>query len=594
MNHFYIDKSTNTFADELLTAGFVELLRELLNQQGVPNPHIVQEDQGYAYSLTCEPPLDMAQVTESKRPFFPAVIVQTNKNKAKLPADLPSHALVHYEAERDKRKQFFEARNALKKTSTKAETASEAQAALDALPPPPHPDWDIFRMINPAALIGYNGLMKQWFTIVSAEKQGRIYGELCQFFSQTPNDIDTLRTTWRTIAKEQGWKLTNATASQFYNPSQGKGINKLQPNGVGLGNQKNVWLLEWLKAVGFYKIAFTRTMQGAGDRKTYVPVYGRMTPSFADDVYRDFKQKMIFSETAVRSDILIVLRYLQTFLEKTEQAQAEGEEERELRALLGDEYTPADFMHGFHVAFYKDLGNAVTTMNLSFLNLPGWVHIQQEEDVQVYIEILQEHEQIVRQFTENKGEEIELLQRYRDFIAADHLDPFYEFTTAYSSWLISQGEKSGFPPRKFTTHNIRRLLVSTQPQLSKILESSGFINIAYAIRQSTVVAQYRKAQEDRRYNVRYGLGRDLVRQSQYPDEFIAALSDFLHKYNAENAQVMETRPKPYRKSVKTSDIQDILALIDEYGSDLIAKLLVAYGYAREPRHQEDRKENETQ
>jgi len=128
--------------------------------------------------------------------------------------------------------------------------------------------------------------------------------------------------------------------------------------------------------------------------------------------------------------------------------------------------------------------------------------------------------------------------------------------------------------------------VAVQPKLSDILDSPGFQNIAYAIRQSTIVAQYRKKEGDRRYDIRYGLGRDLVRQSQYPDEFVAALSDFLHKYNAENAQVMENRSGPYRKSVQTADIQEILRLIDQHGSDLIAKLLVAYGYARDPRPDE--------
>ena len=125
--------------------------------------------------------------------------------------------------------------------------------------------------------------------------------------------------------------------------------------------------------------------------------------------------------------------------------------------------------------------------------------------------------------------------------------------------------------------------MSNEPQLGPILESEGFRNIAYAIRQSTVTAQYRKKQGDRRYDVRYGLGRDLVRQSQYPSEFIAALSDFLHKFNAENAQVMENRPGPYRRSIQTSDIEEITRLIDVHGSDVIAKLLVAFGYARVPR-----------
>ncbi|MCZ7668783.1 MAG: hypothetical protein M5U34_17075 [Chloroflexi bacterium] len=216
----------------------------------------------------------------------------------------------------------------------------------------------------------------------------------------------------------------DATASQFYNPSQGKGISRPQPDGVGLGNLKSFWLLEWLKAIGLYEIGFTRTMQGVSDRKTYVPVYGRMSPDFADTVYQNFKTRMRYSETAVRSDILIVLRYLQAFLEKSETAAAESAEERRRRELFGDEYIPADFMHGFQVAFYKDLGNAVTTMNLSFLNLPGWVRIIREDDVQAYKDVLLEHEEIVRQFAENIGDELSLLTQYRDFIVADHLDPF--------------------------------------------------------------------------------------------------------------------------------------------------------------------------
>lgn len=141
--------------------------------------------------------------------------------------------------------------------------------------------------------------------------------------------------------------------------------------------------------------------------------------------------------------------------------------------------------------------------------------------------------------------------------------------------------------------------MSVQPNLSEILDSPGFINIARAIRESTVRAQYRKNQKnDRRYMVRYGLGRDLVRQSQYPEEFVAALSDFLFAYNAENAQVLERYPKErypdykYRWDVQTSDIEDILRLIDKYkNANLIAKLLVAYGYASEYRaYQESQQE----
>ena len=122
------------------------------------------------------------------------------------------------------------------------------------------------------------------------------------------------------------------------------------------------------------------------------------------------------------------------------------------------------------------------------------------------------------------------------------------------------------------------------PRLTKILEAEGFQNIAYAIRQATVTAQYRKQQGDRRYDVRYGLGQQLARKAAYPNEFVAELADFLAKYNAENAQVMEQRRGPYRRSIRTSDIDEVVALIDEFGdSRLICNLLVAYGYARVPR-----------
>lgn len=121
-------------------------------------------------------------------------------------------------------------------------------------------------------------------------------------------------------------------------------------------------------------------------------------------------------------------------------------------------------------------------------------------------------------------------------------------------------------------------------RLSKILETPGFQNIAYAIRQATVTAQHRKKQGDRKYDVRYGLGQQLARKAAYPQDFIAELADFLARYNAESAQVMEKRAGPYRRSIRTSDIDDIVALIDEFDdSRLICNLLVAYGYARVPR-----------
>ena len=115
------------------------------------------------------------------------------------------------------------------------------------------------------------------------------------------------------------------------------------------------------------------------------------------------------------------------------------------------------------------------------------------------------------------------------------------------------------------------------------------------------MAQYRRTQSgDRsnevRYEVRYGLGQELMREAHYPDKFIAALSRFLHQYNAETAREEEKlanklkralvpddrRKNKMRGSVAYTDIDSIVQLIDDFGSEQVCSLLVACGYAREP------------
>lgn len=577
----YVDKSSGTFADPLLAYGLAVVVSDVLkrtNGRGESSVHL--SDHGVYYRLECTPVLDDARLAAIQTPYVPAVVIRTLKNAAELPSDLPPQAIVEYEAERDKRTAFFEIRKGLPKEAQIALARSEDHPALVALRgQEPHEHWDIFRAINPASIIGYNKLMSQWWAIQDALPEVLIL--LRDFFAQTPNDLAMTVAAWKTLDKAHGWKIgPETTAAQLYNPSQGKGqhhpkANKLHKAGKNL---KGFWLLEWLKAVGFYHAALTKQLSGVKDRKTYVLAPAEIDLRESDDIMNVFRGRMVRGEAALRSDILAALRYTQSLLEFTQQRQGAS-----LQARLFRHRQPSRVVSGFYSAFYKDLGNAVATMNLSFIALPGWIQVENEDNVADALTVLAEHEAIVRQFDESHGDAYNLLLRYRDFISGNDLWPFFAFTTAYSGYIISQRERPGGRARQFSTENLWRLIVNTEPKLSKILETPGFQNIAYAIRQSTVVAQYRKQQNDRRYDVRYGLGQDLARKANYPAEFVAALSDFLHKYNAENANVMETRPGPYRRSIQTSDIDDIVALVDEYDVPLVCNLLVAYGYARSPR-----------
>lgn len=582
---FYIDKSSNTHADELLVAGVVRWLERTLRRQSRHQPaDISWQDKGAYYLITTTVPLRPSLFAENQLALECAPFVRTPKNGHKLP-DVPQSAVLDYETQKERNKTFWEAFKALP-SDTKRQYGQGGDIAPHVSVPEPHEAWDLLRMINPHALTSYNGLMEQWWE-ASAQATAVLFQLIAQLFSQSPNNISWAETEWKKIAKAHGWPTTssamNATASQFFNPSQGKGINRAKANGTGLGNIKSFWLLEWFKAVGMFEAGFTRTMRGSNDRKTYLPVVGHMTHRTHRQIMKKFKSLMRFPHTAVLSDILTVMRYIQAFIDYTETVRNQPDENDDFLADLFANPTPADFMHGFQMAYYKDMGNAVVTMNLAFLNLPRWVTLTNAETAQAYAEILTEHEQIVTQLKEDRGEEIDLLQSYRDFIVADNLRPFLDFTAAYGSYIISQREKRSGYAYQFSDQNLRRLFMSSQPTTyAPILENQGFQNIAYAIRQSTVIAQMRKKEGDRRYDVRYGLGQDLLRKSQYADEFLKAITQFITKYNAENAQVMETRSGPYRRSIRTDDVADIVQLIDDYGdAELICKMLIAFGYARD-------------
>ena len=316
---------------------------------------------------------------------------------------------------------------------------------------------------------------------------------------------------------------------------------------------------------------------------------------------RDFRT-VCWSSTAVKLDIMASLRFAQTFIN------------HRLNALKGEaEEDPFDepqlysIAQGFEVASYKDMGSAYATMNISTINLPYWLpSISTPQVAEAALSILAEHLQIIQQLRNSKGEEgseeFELLRFYRDFLSGRDLKPFWKFTTAYSGYLISQHEREKSPQRQirpFTTTGLENIItMNSAHKLTEITRNEGFRRIAYAIRQSTVIAQYRRAQTgDRTYEVRYGLGQELMREARYRDKFITALCEFLQQYNAETAREEEKlanklgrkltsedrRKYNLRTSVSYADLDAIADLIDRFNSsELVGSLLVAFGYAREP------------
>src|SRR5947207_5820399 len=255
-----------------------------------------------------------------------------------------------------------------------------------------------------------------------------------------------------------------------------------------------------------------------------------------------------WSSTVVKLDILAALRFVQTFVSLREQALMGQDEEDE----FSDGAQLYSIAHGFEAISFKDMGSAYATINVAFINFPWWLpEVGTVDEAELALALLQEHLQIIQRIRNSKGEEgseeYELLHFYRDFLSGHDLRPFWKFTTAYSSYLISQREGEKTPQRwirQLSITGLENLLKMNNVQkggkLTEITNDPGFRRVAYAIRQSTVTAQYRRAQlKDRTYEVRYGLGQELMREASYRDKFMIALSKFLHEYEAETAREEE-------------------------------------------------------
>jgi len=321
-----------------------------------------------------------------------------------------------------------------------------------------------------------------------------------------------------------------------------------------------------------------RTVRNGDDRKAYVLAPIALTLGAHDQVFQKFSERL-WNDTAVKMDITAALLYTQVLLEHSEAGQQDE--------LNFDGYGPENVVAGLHVATYKLLSrNAYTMMNLGFIGLPRWTgEVKTRARVKALKGVIEEHLGVIRNIDEERSDGYNLLVRYRDFLSGQQLDAFFDFAIGYSQYLTHELEQRHFWVKPFTTQNLWRLFMGTEPQFAEIVENEGFRRIAYAIRHSTVIPQYLKDKEGL-YDVRYGLGTELKRKSAYPKDFLVALSDFLHEYDRENAQKAETKGQQRRKNVREGDLDEIVRLVDKFGSEVVGNLLVAYGYASESKDDE--------
>ena len=582
---YFVDKQTGTFADVCSAFGLATVLdaclRRALGEHGSCTVRILDKGTTYVIELT---PALREEWVEGLRFFAPIPFIKTPKNSGTMPEGIRA---IDYEAQKARYDRHNELRKALSGTIKKGDDDSEALAVLKESEP--DPDYRIWQKINMMAGIdAYNAAVTNWHE--NRAHFAELLKLLLTLHAKTPNPVSTCERAWKELKKMETLSgKDRLNMLQVFNPSTGKGQNATKPSKLAMGNVSNFWLCEYLKMIGFYDCAlprFVSVKQGVPpkDRKTFALTPINMTLAAHNGIFRNFRDT-VRSNYAVKSDIFAALNYTDCFLQHCEAAQ-------DFEDLWGE--GPHNFVAGMHTVFYKNLGQSLAVMNLSFINLPRWMNVQDTDDVEIYREMIAEHLQIVGSLDEEQSEGYQLLQHYRDFLSGHDFTAFFDFTAKYPNYLLNSLAQAHFWVKPLSATNLRRLLMSNESnekKLTPIIESEGFQNIARAIRQSTVSLQYQtiSAKKQKKpkppYDVRYGLGEQLRRKANYPHEFIQELSDFLHAFNAENvraaenADAVELSEHYRRKSVREDDITEIVQLIDSYGPQTVCRLLVAFGYA---------------
>lgn len=594
---YYIDKLTNTPGDVLAANGLARIFRMLLDAAGYEGSKKIElVDEGNAYSIQL-PICLTAELMQHCQFFYPIKFIRTPKNAVKQPKVT---APFDYDDHKERVNKFYELRKSQPKEILNDPTHPVAQQLATLSP---DPNWPLIQAVNQMSAIStYNELINRWED--NAANFPAMLELLLFLTSTTPNQVEATETAWQKGVKEGKFKgKLDATALQLFNPACGKGQNNLKSSGLIIGNLNSFWLIEYLKYVGAFEAAAPRLISNpknprAKDRKLYVLAAKHIETETSTIIWREFQQTFR-SNTSVKMDIDAALLYTATFLKRSEAKATDN-----LYFTFEENSTPENYINGLWSVFYKDLGNSSAVMNISFIGLPGWIkQVETGEVIAQYEAVIEEHRGLLRQLQEDRAEEYSMLLTYRDFVSGQNLDALYDFCAAYGYFFMTtidrDFERRGRYLRLPTTTNLEVIMANQDPDLLAIIGNDGFLRIAYALRQSTVIPQRNKARgADRLYEPKYGLIQELKRKGQYKGEFVAALTEFVSAYNLETEQIFErkggfTKPEDaglrrfQRSRVEKSHLDAVIALVEKDGSALICNMLAAYGSAVDPKSKDE-------
>ncbi|MDI3462623.1 MAG: hypothetical protein OJF50_001444 [Nitrospira sp.] len=561
---FTIAKNTGTHADVFAAAGLADLLTSLPNASGIR-----LADNGVSFEIQLSKPLsndDLRRIPQV--PGYP--FLKTNENLT-----VPAGAIdpVDYKAEKakaDRRKQ------ALAQKGKKGEKTVDSETQQLMQQEQLREDWRLLQVLN--TLQGDETSNKVHETIARRKPE--------QFNKEVNSALEA-------FSNERSSGLDWAVSTvQLFTPIAAKGYSRLKPDSTDRNDKtKEQWadpLVEWLKYRGYFRVACP-FFQGpkAEHVRLLCPIPHDISFRALELVARKLRNAGVYGGPP-KMDALAVLKLAELLVRHSEEYHDHDAEVFPGLSLTGK--SPAETISGVMVTNYQSLGNAKAVSAMSIIALPGWFPIVSKRDTELWLATLDEHQRVIRGLQDDHSDEIGLLVTYRRFLEKRGevgTWALVEFMEHYGPFLIRVREQKR-KVRSFRTDYFRRIVMGTAPKLMEVLNNLGFQAVAAAVRKSTVNAQAQKAMGRSDYReIRYDLLHDLRRKRSLPGvtPLIETVSDFISKYNVENARRREMR-KSAPRNVTTDEFSAFTALLESYGASTVGALLCAYGSCREP-HDED-------
>ena len=561
---FRVTKSTNTHADVLIAVGLAELLQDLFDEP------IVVEDEGASFRITLPEALPSTLKRLPHSPRYPWIL---GRSGAQVPHGLQAINM-SFEFERVKR--WSENRRKLR-GQRQVDSALLQSVQEDA----PLPRWWLLPPLAPTKL-----------------KSGQTWNRVAASIAAAPADTfrsDVLKSLQGMVSGSRFKVKWPASSNGLFCPAQIKGFNELKPQGTSRGSMPVNAFDEWLRYHGYWSCA---GVTSDGDNiRVYVPIPTRLTPRALDRLALEL-EKQPLPGCGPKSDALAVVALARLLIERSEEYHAPDIEPFPGLNLRSGE-SPANLISGLYVTHYaKTSRQAYGVRSMTVLAFPGWFSITGKEDASVWLDVLHEHQRVVMALQEDRSDEIGLVLAYRRFLerrGSTATWTLIEFMEHYGPLVMrANGSKVNGRLRwmpRFTDEYLRRILMGADSHLLEIMNDPGFEAVARAVRQATVSAQNKRARykakqgkEDTWREIRYELLHDLHRTRKVPGTaFVECVTEFISRYNYENARRRETEknPKAAPANVSDDELKSFIGLISRHGAAVVGALLAAYGTCKE-------------